>query len=323
MLKDLEKAPSTLIVLAAPSLLNEYYKDHFKDIIKFQKDLVEKVITQTSDQILIFADEPTFEKCAKDFPPQIMRKFNFSDIWIRDFSPPVEDLHFKYSTSYENDILAPVSWLSFANKTKLSFQRVDYMLDGGNVVHNGKDKLIVSRRFLEDNKITSLEEGIKILKSLFKTFHHFAIIPYDDPVLGHADGMVSFIEEDVLLMIKFDENKLLRKVRKILNKSFEGIKIIEIETIYSGQKYKGVFSAEGCYVNILTTNEALYVPIFEMKFDETVLKVIQENTKKKVVPINCKKVSILGGTVRCLTWEVKGKNAENILNWKEDDDWHD
>ena len=316
MLKSLGKTASTLIVLAAPSVLNTYYANHLKDIIEFQKNLVENILKNTSDRVLVFADEITHEKFSKEFPAKTMRKFEFTDIWIRDFSS-IGELHFKYSTSYDNDVEAPVTWLDFAKQTQLSIECQKYQLDGGNVVHNGKDKLIVTRRFLEDNKIKSIEEGISILQSLFKSFREFAIIPYDDPVLGHADGMVSFIDENVLLLMKFDEGKLLNKIRKILREVFTGLKIVEIEAEYSMKKEKGFYSAHGCYANILTTDETLYVPVFGMKQDEQVLKVIKENTTKKVVAIDCQKVSVLGGNVRCLTWEVKGENAEKILSWND------
>ena len=313
MIKNIEKEIN-LIILSAPSISSSDYKKHFKDIISFQKDLVEKVLTQTNDKILVYSDENTYEKISIEFPANILRKFDFKDIWIRDFSMPNDELHFKYSTSYDNEQEASEKWVEFAQKTKISFQNIDYQLDGGNVVHNRKDKLIVSRKFLEDNKIKNDEEGYVILQSLFKSFKYFAIIPYDEDVLGHCDGMLSFIDENVLLMVKYQEGEsCLKEAKTILTKNFKGVKILEVETEYSMKKYQEFYSASGCYANILVTEENVYVPVFGLKYDSQAIKTIKENTHKNVISIDCSQVCILGGNIRCLTWEVAGENAKRII----------
>lgn len=306
-----------LIILSTPSINSNYYKKHFNDIINFQKEFISKVNLLTNDKILIFSDNDTYDKIRSEFQAENIRKFDFSDIWIRDFSSTICDFHFKYSTSYENDQKAAKKWLKFATSTGIDFTNVDFELDGGNVVHNGKDKLIVTRRFLEDNKIESEEKGLKILQDIYKFFKYFAIIPYDDEVLGHADGIVSFIDEDVLLAMKCEDHKLFDEIKQILMKAFPGVKIIEIEAHYLNKKYKGIYSASGCYANILTTIDNIYVPLFGLKNDNEAFEIIKKNTKKNVVGVDCSKVCILGGNVRCLSWEVYGENIGKILKASE------
>lgn len=304
---------SCLIILSAPSIKSNYYKKHFNDIINFQKEFISKVNLLTNDKIMIFSDDDTYVKISSEFQAENIRKFDFSDIWIRDFSSTICDFHFKYSRSYENDQKAAKKWLKFAECTNLDYKNFDFELDGGNAVHNGKDKLIVTRRFLEDNKIENEEKGVKILQNIYKSFKYFAIIPYDDEVLGHADGIVSFIDEDTLLVMKCENQKLFNEIKEIITKVFQGIKIIEIEAHYSNEKYRGIYSASGCYANILTTIDNIYVPLFGLKYDNEVLEIIKKNTKKNVIGVDCSKVCILGGNIRCLSWEIYGENIEKIL----------
>ena len=72
------------------------------------------------------------------------------------------------------------------------------LIDGGNIVDNYAGKAITTTRFMEDNSL-SYEEAKHELKQLLGA-NAIAIIEADEEVLAHSDGMVSWIDENVLLV---------------------------------------------------------------------------------------------------------------------------
>ena len=50
-----------------------------------------------------------------------------------------------------------------------------------------------------------------------------------------------------------------------------------------------------------------------MPHDQKALRMIKQNTTKKVIPINAESVCPMGGSVRCLTWQVTGENAVKLI----------
>lgn len=59
----------------------------------------------------------------------------------------------------------------------------------------------------------------------------------------------------------------------------------------------------GCYVNFLETSRAVFVPQFNSPEDKRALTIIQEYTKKPIVPVDCSAFSHSGGAVYRLTRE--------------------
>jgi agmatine/peptidylarginine deiminase len=101
-----------------------------------------------------------------------------------------------------------------------------------------------------------------------------------------------------------------------LTKSFPGTQIIEIPVEFQENKpgeWEGFSSACGVHLNAVLTKENLYVPMFGIVNDEKVLGIIRKNTTKKVIPILAEKVCPMGGSVRCLTWQLSGENAEKLV----------
>ena len=201
----------------------------------------------------------------------------------------------------------------FTKKLGISYLTSALKLDGGNVVDNYNDKAIVTERFLKDNGLSKAEGKEKLKKIL--SVKSVAIIPSDDESgLAHADGMLMFIDENTLALNRYDE-PLRSDILKELTSSFSKIKIIEVETRYDEDDWDpGFSSACGIYTNSIVTNKYIYVPIFGTKPDLKAIKTIQKNTDKTVVPIEASSVCYMGGSVRCLGWQLAGVNADKIIN---------
>ena len=183
-------------------------------------------------------------------------------------------------------------------------------LDGGNVVDNNKDKLIISERIYAENPDWKEEDLKAELESLFNA--KVAFIPdRKNDTTGHSDGMVSFIEENVLLVADYYEKEFYDKVKEAVLAEFPDLKIVRMPFGYPWEKlnahnWRGFRSAVGVNVNTVVTNNALYVPVFgNSTLDKRALDIMKEHTNKEVHSIDTSKLSKMGGSVRCMTWQIE------------------
>ncbi|CAF0804425.1 unnamed protein product [Rotaria sordida] len=99
-----------------------------------------------------------------------------------------------------------------------------------------------------------------------------------------------------------------------LEKSFPGVKIIEIPDYYQYATWKGFTSACNVFVNAIVTDQYIYMPTFNGPHDASMFNLIQSHTTKNVIAVPAEKVCFMGGSVRCLSWQVKGELKKKILN---------
>ncbi|CAF1246672.1 unnamed protein product [Rotaria sp. Silwood1] len=144
--------------------------------------------------------------------------------------------------------------------------------------------------------------------------HQIAIIPeLPDDTTGHADGMLMWVSNDKILLSQASEPQRTQ-IMSELEKSFPGVKIIEIPDYYQHATWKGFTSACNIFVNAIVTDQYIYMPTFNGPHDTSMFDLIQSHTIKKVIAVPAEKVSFMGGSVRCLSWQVKGELKKKILN---------
>jgi agmatine/peptidylarginine deiminase len=308
-----------LLVISAPSINDEYYSSSFKQIVDFQIRYINSIIN--NDNVILIVDLDTKSYYDKKIPESVILTEEIYDIWMRDFTTvnPLDPVQFKYTwasmTKKESEFVQK-SFIKFANKYDIKRNNSNLLLDGGNIVDNYAGKVITTTRFLEDNDL-NYREGKKILKKLLGATE-VAILEPDEEVLAHSDGMVMWIDEEVLLVNNY-KNKSLEFRENILAElkiSFPTTRIIEVPVKYKENKvgeWEGFSSACGINLNSVMTPNNIYVPVFNMSHDQEVVKIIKQNTSKNVILINAEEVSHMGGSVRCLTWQITGVNAEKLV----------
>lgn len=309
------KEECTTLVLSAPSIDDKYYKKVFQDIVNFQIAYAKKVIDSGIDEVRICVDNKTRKFYENKGIDDVLLNANIDDIWMRDFTTvnpenPVQFIYTHASMSKEDSKRVQKSFTDFADEVGFERRRSSLILDGGNIVDNHAGMAITTTRFLEDNDLSYQEGKEELAKAL--DAKHVAIIEPDDEILAHSDGMTAFIDENTLLLYKYDDKEFDKNILDELQNSLPGVKIITLplkipENI---EKWPGFESAYGINLNLVYTKDCLYVPTFSLESDKEVLKLIEENTDKKVVSIDATKVAKMGGSVRCLTWQVKG-NLKN------------
>lgn len=301
-----------LIVIAAPSVHDKYYKKHFDKIIQFDIQYAKAVMGK--DDIVVLADKDTLPYFKGQLPEEILLEAEVEDIWLRDFATvhPAKMVKFAYDRPQELTI--EKSFLDFAAENDLQFQKSALKVDGGNVVDNNGDKIILTDKVLERNPNWSSSEVVAKLKQALGVTE-VAIIPMDEEYLGHSDGMVMFIDDKTVVMNDYhQEPDFKMEVLAALQKQLSGIKVHEITGAGYGEQYGNYASACGIYVNSVVTDNYIYLPIFGNAVeDNAVVKKIQSLTNKTVVTLNTQEVCFLGGNLRCLSWQLTGDNAQKII----------
>ncbi|XP_066922345.1 putative agmatine deiminase [Clytia hemisphaerica] len=308
-----------LLVLSTPSKRDSYYRKYLDKMIDFYISYAGAVINENHDNIVILADKTAMPYLASKLPSENLLLVDKQlDPWVRDVSPvcPGKNIQFQYSGGLKKKEakLLQKSFNRIIEKYHTSFSQVDFYNDGGNFVYNQTLEIIITTdKFLELNKITKSKAKL-LLKDIFNV-KQVAILPADDEKLGHVDGMCSFLDEKTLLLVNYQEDLKFRdSVLKELE-LLENVEIKEVTCPFNDKKAEGGFtSAYGIYVNCVCTENAVYVPVFNDVCDEPALSVIRESvSSKEVIPINAEAVCDLGGSLRCLSWEVEGENAHRLM----------
>lgn len=302
-----------LLVLSAPSVNNNYYYEDFYKIIDFMVDYANTIMH--NDNVVVVADNATMPYLKGKLPKDVLLKSKIKDIWMRDFSTvlPKKMVQFAYSPEYlPYNFSSNVQWsfVDFTDKYGLTYDYQDLILDGGNIVDNNKNKVVTTKRFLEDNYLT-VAQGKQLLKEILGV-QYVSIIPYDDEVMGHADGMVMFSDDNTLLVNKYDE-PFRSQVLNTLKADLPNTTIVETDVTFDDAVWDDFASACGINLNSTVTDHFIYVPTFGTSAEASALQTIQNNTSKTVKTIDAQGVCHMGGSVRCLTWQATGENAKKLI----------
>ncbi len=307
-----------LLVLNAPSVNDPYYAKAHQQIIDFQIAYALKIMGK--DNVVVLTDSATRPFFTDKLPEDVLLTRTLGDIWMRDFTTvnPESPVQFTYtwaSMPKRQSREVQGSFEAFSDQLGVQRDRCPYLLDGGNLVDNYTGSIVTTTRFLEDNGLRKAE-GIQELKRWLNA-SEVAILEPDDAVLAHADGMVAWVDEEVLLVNDYASDAAFRKlVMKELQSALPNAQLVPVSVAFDASpnlKWPGFESACGINLNLVMTHHYLYVPVFGKPHEQKALQTIRENTSKTVVEVDARNVCGMGGSVRCLTWQVVGKNAKKII----------
>ncbi|OEK05581.1 peptidyl-arginine deiminase [Roseivirga misakiensis] len=307
-----------LLVLSAPSINDAYYSSALNLIVDFQVNYAKSIMG--NDNVVIIVDRQTRHLYENRLPSDILITAEVYDIWMRDFSTvnPQSPVQFTYSwasmTKRESEEVQN-SFNQFANTIGIERSKTNLIIDGGNLVDNYNGRVITTTRFLDDNNLT-YAEGVAALKQQLGAAEVAIIVP-DEEVLAHSDGMVSWFDDNTLLINDYTTDTNLRsQVLNELSSAFPGVNLVEIPVEYASNspgQWDGFESACGINLNATTTYNNIYVPVFNMPHEEEALRLMEANTTKNIIRVNAEGVCAMGGSVRCLTWQLTGDNAEKLI----------
>ena len=307
-----------LLVLSAPSVHDTYYSSAFQLIIDFQVNYAKAVMGH--DNVVVIVDADTKSHYENRLPGDVLITADVYDIWVRDFTTlnPLNPVQFRYtwaSMTQQESVEVQNSFKTFADRYEIQRDTTDLLLDGGNMVDNYAGKVVTTTRFMEDNSLTYSEAEQELKRLLNAT--EVAILEPDEEVLAHSDGMVMWTDENTLLVNDYSDYPDFRaSVMDELETSFTDTAIIEVPVQYVSNEpgqWEGFESACGVNLNSVLTFRNIYVPVFSMPHDQQAVDIIRQNTDRNVITVNAEGVCPMGGSVRCLTWQLTGENAEKLI----------
>lgn len=316
-----------LIVLAAPLTSDRYYDDVRDQIFDFHIEYASRISDR--DNVLIFTDEGSYDRYADALGVDKVVVAPVDDIWMRDFatSNPSKPIMFRYTAAGQgggpagqhasDDVQG--QFAEIINAADLDFFNTPLLNDGGNFVEDGAGNVVLSRKFLRDNQLTE-EEAREALRSLIDV-QNIAFIEADEQGgLEHADGVVSFVDENTLIVNSYPDNpEYSRTLKADLRRGLPGVMIHQIVTPHNGNEiYDDRFgSACGLYTNALVTPDRIYLPQFGIPEDAIALEQVKSATRREVIPVPSSHVCVMGGGVRCMAWQLRGENAVKLRSYFE------
>jgi len=254
---------------------------------------------------------PEYQAFYKDFINKIKnicayQTLGLSDIWVRDFLPVQnfktgEFFSFFYEPIYKKMRYKKL-YKNLREETAKYFPKaikLPILLDGGNFIYNKKGTGIL---FENKNifKNSTCQKIINIIKQRFSLKELFLLpaLPLSEDPFCHIDGLMQFLEDDILCVNTPYNNtteKHLKKCLDILKNKFK------IGFLPTELNLKETLSAKGIYVNFLETSHAVFIPQYNLKSDEKAIQIIQKHTKKTIVTIDASAISKYGGSLHCLT----------------------
>ena len=224
-------------------------------------------------------------------------------VWARDYMPiqlsKDKFLLYLYYPDYlkdEQDYIP--DFPSIVKDMHLDCVVSDIVLDGGNVVKCG-NKVIMTDKIFQENPKYHKHALINELEKLLDA--QIVLIPWDRyEMFGHADGMVSSISEDYVLLNNYadwDPN-----FRSRLLQALEPYFYVE-ELHYDTPRCSRLSWA---YLNFFRVKNCIFVPGLHTKEDPLALQHLRQfYTDCKVIQVQgCEGLARDGGALHCVTWNV-------------------
>jgi agmatine deiminase len=233
------------------------------------------------------------------------------DIWCRDYMPgqvdPAEFVRFCYAPDYlrgykhlitRPDDIGPIPEVERCVDSRI-------VLDGGNVVGWGC-RCIVTDKVFRENPALERHELIGRLRELLGVEDLIVIPkePYD--VVGHADGVVRFLDEDTVVVNDYQGQEAAygRKLLSIFRQ--HRLECVQVPYFVEDHATDGVPSAAGCYVNYLRIAKLLILPAFGVAQDDAALRRFESLfCGTRIVPLPCTELARKGGCLNCISWTIR------------------
>jgi len=234
-----------------------------------------------------------------------------NDVWCVDFMPiqisENQFVQFKFDPEY----LKPKKYHKTISDPSLICKHlnltpkiIDIIADGGNVTRS-ENKIIMTTRVVKENPQYTVKQLIAKITELLDIDQLILIPSQPDDFTGHSDGMVRFLDENTILLNDYSkepDQEFVRSLQGALHKA--GLDIVEIPTsIFDNKTYK---DATGDYINYLQMDGLIFLPIFNRKEDNQVLKQFENLFQgTTIVPVKSNQLAEEGGILNCISWNIK------------------
>ena len=236
---------------------------------------------------------------------------NTKDVWAKDFMPiqvaKGRFIQFRYEPDYLvkcKKFRATISDVAdICGAIGVTATKSDIVLDGGNLVRFGRKAILTSKIFKENPGYT--ETGLlRTLEELLQLEKIIVIPPEPGDWLGHADGMVRFLDESTVLINDYSREQTKdfpRDLRMSLRNA--GLELIEIP--YNPYEIESEDAAGGVYINYLRMKDFVLVPAFGLPEDErAVYELSRIFSGLALDTVRSDEIANEGGVLNCISWNI-------------------
>ena len=224
------------------------------------------------------------------------------DIWVRDFMPvrirSGRMISFRYEPSYLRDYpeLRTDFRRDIAPQLALKPLYSDINLDGGNAVFSPSGaRVLISDRVFSENLAHPPAALVRALSELLEA--EVIVLPsLKGDMTGHANGMARFLDDRTVLCSRpLSPCGFEQKVKC-------AVQGCGLDTVDFPFAPTGGFSAVGCYLNYLETEQAVFLPVFGIEQDAEAAAAAQQIFRREVVPVSIRAIARQGGCLNCISW---------------------
>jgi agmatine/peptidylarginine deiminase len=233
------------------------------------------------------------------------------DIWCRDYMPVQLDagrfVQFRYTPGYlrggyEHLITQPEVARAVLNGAACTSSSI--VLDGGNVVGWGGHVLMTERIYRENPNRTPKVLRAELTDRL--EVERLTVIPAEPgDLLGHADGIVRFLDAGVVLVNDYRRASPGYRRRLLACLRRARLDWVELPFCPADSWVGDMPPATGVYVNFLRVRGLLAVPQYDLPVDEEALRTLEHVLPGvTVVPVLCGQLALEGGALNCASWNI-------------------
>jgi agmatine deiminase len=282
------------------------------------------MITDSQTNFLYLADTlpckyPSFYKSLqevlkeRDIPSSLLP--HTKDVWAVDYMPiqvtETKFVKFVYNPDYLRDTIKWRKTISDTNAICTGFNlptvNSDILIDGGNVI-KGANKVIMCEKVFRENPHYTEKHLISELERLFEV-DGIIFIPTDpSDDIGHADGMVRFLDDNTVLINDYSKEDIDFQLQ--FRHAFHNAGLNYIEVPYHPYGNMNDLQANGIYINYLQMKQAVVVPIFGIAEDEKAVRQFEELFRgQTLTTIDCNDIANEGGVLNCVSWNILKLNS--------------
>lgn len=231
------------------------------------------------------------------------------DIWAVDYMPVQIDYNDFVQFLYNPDYLKPKKWHKtisngalIAESLGITTKASRLILDGGNVV-NSSNKVILCDKVLQENKSFFRLDIVSELKSIFCVDDVLFIPQQPGDFIGHADGMIRFIDDHTVLI-----NDYSREKGSYQDKVMTAIKATGLDYVtlpYNPYQNRTMTQANGIYINYLQMKGLVVMPIYGMQEDYEAFRLMEAMfPDSTIATLDCNDIANHGGVLNCISWNI-------------------
>jgi len=234
---------------------------------------------------------------------------NTKDVWAVDYMPIqiTKDRFVKFV--YSPDYLKSKMWAKSISdvgefcKNKITELIIsDIVLHGRNII-KCNDKIIMCDKVFSENPSYTRTKLIHKLRELFEVDKLFFIPQHPKDFTGHADGMVRFLDENTVLINNNSKEK--EEFQRALKIAIHNAGLEYIEIPYNPYNNKKISQANGVYMNYLEMSNLIFLPTYNMKEDDVVVKLFEKLFNSHlIIPLCSNDIADNGGVLNCITWNI-------------------